>query len=254
MPMSISTTSGACSPASRTASSPSRARPTTSKRLVASRASRSRARRGCRRLRRRGCGGARSWSCGACHSARLRCGSDHRRPQRSRAAALARRDVAARRSRRARAAPTSPAASSRCTSRRRPFRDPTEIPYVVPLPEPIPFDEAARIADELFDVAVRRCPCDRASSVDDFVEGEVTAIVHLEGAEAIAPDLSNLEDVVRARPPLDRARLVAPERVRRGRAVRVPGVAGHRAGPDRRRARSSCARATSSGSSSTCRI
>jgi membrane dipeptidase len=33
----------------------------------------------------------------------------------------------------------------------------------------------------------------RATSVDDFREGEVSAIVHMEGAEAIAPDLSNLE-------------------------------------------------------------
>ena len=33
----------------------------------------------------------------------------------------------------------------------------------------------------------------RATSVDDFREGAVTAIVHLEGAEPIAPDLSNLE-------------------------------------------------------------
>jgi membrane dipeptidase len=34
----------------------------------------------------------------------------------------------------------------------------------------------------------------RAASVDDFRPGEVTAIVHLEGAEPIAPDLSYLEE------------------------------------------------------------
>jgi membrane dipeptidase len=74
-----------------------------------------------------------------------------------------------------------------------PFPDPTEIPYVVPLPEPIAFEEAARIADELYDVLCG-LPVRRASTVDDFVEGEITAIVHLEGAEPIAPDLSNLAD------------------------------------------------------------
>jgi membrane dipeptidase len=55
--------------------------------------------------------------------------------------------------------------------------DPEQIPYAVPLPEPIAHEEAARIA----------------SSVDDFREGQVTAIVHMEGAEPLAPDLSDLE-------------------------------------------------------------
>jgi membrane dipeptidase len=71
--------------------------------------------------------------------------------------------------------------------------DPTEIPYVVPLPDPIPFAEASRIADELYDVLCA-LPVGRAETADDFIDGEVTAIVHLEGAEAIAPDLSNLEE------------------------------------------------------------
>lgn len=71
--------------------------------------------------------------------------------------------------------------------------DPTEIPYAVPLPEPIPHEEAARVADELF-TALCELPVRRASSADDFREGTVTAIVHMEGAEPIAPDLSNLEE------------------------------------------------------------
>jgi membrane dipeptidase len=71
--------------------------------------------------------------------------------------------------------------------------DPTEIPYALPLPDPIPFEEAARIAEELFAVLCE-LPVVRATSADDFREGQVTAIVHMEGAEAIAPDLSNLED------------------------------------------------------------
>jgi membrane dipeptidase len=70
--------------------------------------------------------------------------------------------------------------------------DPTAIPYALPLPKPIPFEDAARVADELFD-ALCSLPVTRASSVDDFRPGRVTAIVHMEGAEAIAPDLSNLE-------------------------------------------------------------
>jgi membrane dipeptidase len=70
--------------------------------------------------------------------------------------------------------------------------DPDEIPYAVPLPEPIPHEEAARIAEELFS-ALCELPVVRASSVDDFREGQVTAIVHMEGAEPLASDLSNLE-------------------------------------------------------------
>jgi membrane dipeptidase len=70
--------------------------------------------------------------------------------------------------------------------------DPTEIPYSVPLPDPIPHDEAARIAEELFE-ALCDLPVILATSADDFVSGHITAIVHMEGAEPIAPDLSNLE-------------------------------------------------------------
>jgi membrane dipeptidase len=70
--------------------------------------------------------------------------------------------------------------------------DPTEIPYEVPLPEPVPHEEAVAITEQLF-AALCELPVARATSVDDFREGNVTAIVHMEGAEAIAPDLSNLE-------------------------------------------------------------
>ena len=71
--------------------------------------------------------------------------------------------------------------------------DPTEIPYALPLPEPIPFGEASRIANELFD-ELCALPVVRAISADDFREGQITAIVHMEGAEPIAADLSNLEE------------------------------------------------------------
>ena len=86
-----------------------------------------------------------------------------------------------------------------------------------------------------------------ARRVDDFQPGRVTAIMHLEGADPLAPDLSDLDALVRPRAPLARDRLVAAERVRGGRAVPVPGLARHRPGADRRRAGASCAPATGSG-------
>lgn len=70
--------------------------------------------------------------------------------------------------------------------------DPTEIPYTLPLPESVPFEEAASTAEQLFETLCE-LSVERATSVDDFREGRITAIVHMEGAEAIAPDLSNLE-------------------------------------------------------------
>jgi membrane dipeptidase len=73
-----------------------------------------------------------------------------------------------------------------------PVPDPTETPYALPLPASIPQEEAERIAEELFDVLCA-LPVTRATSADDFRTGQVAAIVHLEGAEPIAADLSNLE-------------------------------------------------------------
>jgi membrane dipeptidase len=71
-----------------------------------------------------------------------------------------------------------------------PFDEP-EPPYAEPLPASIPTAEAQAIVEELaatlegLDVTIAR-------SVADFQPGRVTAIMHLEGAEAIEPDLSNL--------------------------------------------------------------
>src|SRR4051794_30737905 len=70
--------------------------------------------------------------------------------------------------------------------------DPDEIPYEVPLPAEISHEEAARVAEELFAVLCE-LPVTRATTVEDFREGQVTAIVHMEGAEPLAPDLSDLE-------------------------------------------------------------
>jgi membrane dipeptidase len=70
--------------------------------------------------------------------------------------------------------------------------DPPASPYAMPLPEPIPFETAAPIAEELYETLCNM-PVARATSVDDFRPRQVTAIVHFEGAEAVAPDLSNLD-------------------------------------------------------------
>ena len=70
--------------------------------------------------------------------------------------------------------------------------DPTSIPYAVPLADPIPQQEAARIAGELYETLCE-LPVRQATSVDDFREGEIAAIVHLEGADPLAEDLSDLE-------------------------------------------------------------
>ncbi len=71
--------------------------------------------------------------------------------------------------------------------------NPEDVPYELPLPPPIPFEEADRIALELYDV-LRGLPVVLATSADDFRDGVIAAIVHLEGAEPIAPDLSNLPE------------------------------------------------------------
>jgi len=70
--------------------------------------------------------------------------------------------------------------------------DPTKSHYVLPLPEPIPHGEALRIANELYE-ALCALPVAQVLTADDFQPGRVAAIAHLEGAEPIAADLSNLE-------------------------------------------------------------
>jgi membrane dipeptidase len=67
------------------------------------------------------------------------------------------------------------------------------IPYAMPLADPIPQRDAAPIAEELY-ATLCELPVRRALSVDDFREGEVTAIVHFEGADPLAPDLSGLDE------------------------------------------------------------
>ena len=72
-----------------------------------------------------------------------------------------------------------------------------EIPYRMELPAPIPREDARRVALELAAILERLEQEGRlriARRADDFVEGRVTAIMHLEGAEPLAPDLSDLDE------------------------------------------------------------
>jgi membrane dipeptidase len=70
--------------------------------------------------------------------------------------------------------------------------DLTTADYALPLPEPIPRDEAARVAEELYEV-FRSLQVQLATSTGDFQPGRVAAILHLEGADPLAPGLSDLE-------------------------------------------------------------
>lgn len=64
--------------------------------------------------------------------------------------------------------------------------------YAAPLPDPIPTNEAIRIGEELYET-FGSLPVELATSPGDFRPGRVAAILHLEGAEPLLPDLSNLE-------------------------------------------------------------
>ena len=72
-------------------------------------------------------------------------------------------------------------------------KEPRSVPYALPLADPIPTEEAARVAKELYET-LRSLPVELATSPDDFKPGRVTAIVHLEGADPLAPGLSDLEE------------------------------------------------------------
>ncbi len=65
-------------------------------------------------------------------------------------------------------------------------------PYSLPLDDPIPTEEAARIAEELA-VTLEGFGLPLARRAEDFAPGRITAIMHLEGADPLAPDLSGLE-------------------------------------------------------------
>jgi membrane dipeptidase len=69
--------------------------------------------------------------------------------------------------------------------------EPARAPYALPLAEPIATAEAAEIAGELA-ATLERLDVNVARHVGDFAPGRVSAVMHLEGAEPLAPDLSDL--------------------------------------------------------------
>jgi membrane dipeptidase len=72
-------------------------------------------------------------------------------------------------------------------------RLPIDVPYAFPLSEPIPREKAlVDVEGELAALATLDVTVVRR--VEDIVPGQVNAIVHFEGAEAIAPDLSDLDE------------------------------------------------------------
>jgi membrane dipeptidase len=74
-----------------------------------------------------------------------------------------------------------------------PVPDPGVNAYSLPPPPPIARDDAARIVDGELAI-LRELEVYIARRPDEFADGRVTAIVHMEGAEAIAPDLTDLEE------------------------------------------------------------
>ncbi len=152
-----------------------------------------------------------------------------------------------------RARRTLQAGSSRSMSRRHRCRIRPRSPMRSRFARPIPHEEAARIAEELFDVLCA-LPVERAGSVEDFRAGRVTAIVHMEGAEPIASDLSNLERWYERG--LRSIGLVwsRPNDFAEGVPFRFPSSPDTGGGLTEAGRASSFGRATGSASSSTCRI
>jgi membrane dipeptidase len=74
--------------------------------------------------------------------------------------------------------------------------DPPDVPYALPLAEPLEPAEAARVADELATILLG-LEADGAlrvvRSADDLDGSGVRAIMHLEGADPLDPDLSSLQ-------------------------------------------------------------
>jgi membrane dipeptidase len=73
------------------------------------------------------------------------------------------------------------------------FVFPDGPPYALSLPAPVERERARTVALELAAV-LARLDVDLVRRVEDFVPGRIGAIMHLEGAEPLAPDLSDLEE------------------------------------------------------------
>jgi membrane dipeptidase len=72
---------------------------------------------------------------------------------------------------------------------------PSGGPYALPLDEPIDHDEAWAAVDGMLG-ALEGLDLAMVTRVSEILPGQVNAIVHFEGAEPIAPDLSDLDDWV----------------------------------------------------------
>ena len=72
------------------------------------------------------------------------------------------------------------------------FHEPKTAPYALPLDPEIPTVEAARVAERLY-LAFEGLGLPVARRVEDFEPDRVTAILHLEGADPLSPDLSDLD-------------------------------------------------------------
>jgi len=70
---------------------------------------------------------------------------------------------------------------------------PREPPYAHPLPAPATHAKACADVEAQL-AALQSLPVTIVRGVDEIRPGRVNAIVHFEGAEAVAPDLSDLED------------------------------------------------------------
>jgi len=68
---------------------------------------------------------------------------------------------------------------------------PTTVHYALPLPDPVPREEAARVAEAEYEIFCS-LPVELATAAEDFRPDRVAAILHIEGAEPLAPDLSDL--------------------------------------------------------------
>lgn len=69
---------------------------------------------------------------------------------------------------------------------------PVEPPYALPLCPSVAPDRARTVAAELADT-LERLPVRIVRRGEEFASGEIGAVMHLEGAEPLAPDLSDLE-------------------------------------------------------------
>ena len=67
-----------------------------------------------------------------------------------------------------------------------------QAPYRMALPEPLPFEQARATAVELL-ATLEGLEVTIVRRIEEFVPGRVNAVMHIEGAEPLAPDLSDLE-------------------------------------------------------------